>query len=448
LPDGKNYSLLALSDHKDVSLPVLQKIEKMVKQGMVLVGNPPERASGLTNYPGTDKELKSIVEKLWGDADRVNTFVNVYGKGRVYAGKTVAQVLEMENIKPDLAWEPKSDIELEYIHHTSDSVDVYYVLNKWAWQGSNDLEYRHVAALPDRFVETNCTFRVKGDRKIERWDPVTGEITPVNVFDQNDGFYTVPVSLEPEGAAFYVFRKTGKTNHITSIEKDGRKLTAGNTPLESGASDVFVKEGQLEVFEQGEYTLTLAGGEEINVNNPVAMDETEIQGSWHVTFQERPLLGEPFTSTFKDLISWTESEQHNIRYFSGTALYEKMFTIKEHNSSAGRAYLDLGKVGDMATVHLNGKEVCTLWKPPYIADITDFLIAGENTLEVSVTNLWVNRLIGDEKLPAGERRTSTNLVNETGRYNKLTTADADKHLRFSGLMGPVKIRFSRVFEIQ
>jgi hypothetical protein len=444
LPDGKNYSLLALSEHKDISLPVLQKIEKMVKQGMILVGTPPERASGLSNYPESDKELKSIVKKLWGDADGVNIFVNKYGKGRVYAGKTVAQVLEMENIKPDLAWEPKTDIDLEYIHHTSDSVDVYYVLNIWAWKGINEMEHIHVAALPDRFVETNITFRVAGDRKIERWDPVTGKITPVNVFEQKDGFYTLPVSLEPEGAAFYVFRKAGKTNQITSIEKDGRKLTAGNTPLESGASGAFVKEGQLEVFEQGEYTLTLAGGEKINVNNPVAMNEFDIKGSWQVTFQERPLLGEPFSSTFEGLKSWTESEQHNIRYFSGTALYEKRFTIEEHNSSAGKAYLNLGKVGDIATIYLNGTKVGTLWKPPYIADITDFLKAGENKLEVSVTNLWVNRLIGDEKLPIEERKTSTNLVNDGARYNKLRAADADKHLRFSGLMGPVNIRFSKI----
>jgi hypothetical protein len=60
----------------------------------------------------------------------------------------------------------------------------------------------------------------------------------------------------------------------------------------------------------------------------------------------------------------------------------------------------------------------------------------------------VNRLIGDEKLPIEERKTSTNLINDGGRYNKLRAADADKHLRFSGLMGPVKIRFSKIYEFR
>ena len=87
------------------------------------------------------------------------------------------------------------------------------------------------------------------------------------------------------------------------------------------------------------------------------------------------------------------------------------------------------------------------WKAPYIADITDYVIDGENKLEISVTNLWVNRLIGDEKLQPQKRKTSTNLVNDEDRYDKLTKSDADKHLRYSGLMGPVKIQFSKIYEI-
>lgn len=444
LPDGKNYALLALSGHKDISLPVLQKIEKMVRQGMVLVGNPPERASGLTGYPQSDKKLKAIVEKLWGNTDGVDGFMKKYGKGRVYSGKTVAQVLELEKIKPDLAWDPEKDIDLEYIHHSSDSVDVYYVLNKWAWKGINEMEHMHVAALPDRYVETRCSFRVDGERKIERWDPVTGKITQIHVYEQKDGYYSILVSLEPEGAAFYVFSKAGKTNHFTRIERNGQELTEGNTPLEAGSSGIYVTDNQMEVSAPGEYRLTLADGKIITVNNTFPKQETAILGPWKVTFQEEPLLGETFDSTFENLKSWTESEQHRIRYFSGTALYQKNFILENDSLPEGRAYLNLGRVGDIATIRLNGTEIGTYWKPPYIADVTDHLHNGENLLEIEVTNLWINRLIGDEKLPPGERKTSTNLVNEKGRYEKLTKPDADNYLRFSGLIGPVKIQFSEI----
>lgn len=447
LPDGKNYALLALSEFKDISLPVLKKIKKMVEQGVVLVGNPPERASGLTAYPESDKELKEIVEKLWGATDGISRNVNKYGLGKVYVGKTVAEVLALEKIKPDLAWEPDKDIELEYIHRTSDDVDIYYVLNKLAWKGINDLEHRNLPGLPDRFVQTRCTFRIDGDRKIERWDPVSGEITPVNVFEQKDGCYTLPVSLEPEGAAFYVFTKAEKATHITKIEKDGKELSEGNTPLITGASRVFVGESKLEFLDKGEYNMTYEDGREVKVNNPSHQKEVSLKGAWQVTCKEKPTLGEPFTATFNELKSWTESEDHAVKYFSGTALYEKSFEIDQKDLSRGKTYLNLGKVGDIATIKLNGKDVRTLWKPPYIANITDFVQDGDNKLEVSITNLWINRLIGDEKLPVEERKTSTNLVNEA-RYDKITETDADKYLRISGLLGPVKIQFSTIHKIQ
>ncbi|MEX2569390.1 MAG: glycosylhydrolase-like jelly roll fold domain-containing protein [Cyclobacteriaceae bacterium] len=138
-----------------------------------------------------------------------------------------------------------------------------------------------------------------------------------------------------------------------------------------------------------------------------------------------------------------------MKYFSGTALYKNSFHIENNDMSKNRAYLNLGKVGDIATVKLNGEEVGIYWKAPYISDITDYLKEGKNILEVSVTNLWVNRLIGDEKLPPEERKTETNLRNIEGRYSfeRFAQPDGDKYLRYSGLMGPVKIQFSRIYDM-
>jgi hypothetical protein len=67
--------------------------------------------------------------------------------------------------------------------------------------------------------------------------------------------------------------------------------------------------------------------------------------------------------------------------------------------------------------------------------------AGENVLEVEVTNQWINRLIGDLKLPPAERRTFTNVL-DAKRNDPLRKPDADKFLRRSGLLGPVEIRIS------
>jgi hypothetical protein len=252
--------------------------------------------------------------------------------------------------------------------------------------------------------------------------------------------------LEPEGAAFYVFSKAEKTINITKIKKDGVLMTEGNTPFKAGTSRVIAQNNAIEVLDKGNYSLTLSDGSEIDINAQADVNNINILGAWQVTFQEKPLLGKSFTATFDTLKSWTESDTHAIKYFSGTAMYEKSFNVEQKSYSNGRAYLNLGKVADIATVTLNGEEVGVFWKPPYKADITDFVQKGENKLEVSITNLWINRLIGDEKLPANERKTSTNLVNEA-RYDKIRETDADKYLRISGFLGPVKIQFSNIYKI-
>lgn len=53
----------------------------------------------------------------------------------------------------------------------------------------------------------------------------------------------------------------------------------------------------------------------------------------------------------------------------------------------------------MARVRLNGRDCGIAWKPPYRVDISGAARSGETQLEVSVVNLWINRLIGDEQLP-------------------------------------------------
>jgi len=449
LPDGKNYAILALPKINNISLPVLRKIEEMVKQGIVLVGDSPERPFGLTDYPASDEEFNLIVEKLWGETNTEDAFKKTYGKGKVYFGKNVEEVLRLESITPDLAWESSENVDLAYIHHTSDKVDVYYVVNKWAWKGVDQLKFIHSVKLPDRYLKANCSFRVKGDRKIERWNPVTGEITEVNIYKRENGSYTLPINLEPEGGAFFVFTKTDKRNHVVSIQKENKIIKEGNTPINVGTSNVFLRDKELEVLNGGEYTLVFSNNKKVNINASGPIDDMKLTGSWKVNFNNHPSLGESFTTSFDQLISWTASEERKIKYFSGSAVYSKSFYVDDLDLRNERAYLNLGKVGDIAVVTLNGKKVCTLWKPPYLTDVTDYIVDGENKLEVSVTNLWINRLVGDQNLSPELRKTQTNLRNVKGSYSfeRLEGPDSDKYLRFSGLMGPVKIIFSKLYNI-
>ena len=103
---------------------------------------------------------------------------------------------------------------------------------------------------------------------------------------------------------------------------------------------------------------------------------------------------------FEKLISWPDSKDKGIKYFSGTATYRKTINIPAERFGENRSLLlDLGSVKEIAEVRLNGQDLGILWKAPFRVDITKAAKPGDNELEVRVTNLWPNRLIGDEQYP-------------------------------------------------
>ena len=153
----------------------------------------------------------------------------------------------------------------------------------------------------------------------------------------------------------------------------------------------------------------------------------QIDTPWTVSFDEA--WGGPKETTFDRLISYTESEDKGIRYYSGTAIYRNSLEMKATELNQGRYVLDLGKVGCMAEVIVNGKNVGTAWKAPYRLDITEALKAGRNELEIRVVNQWVNRIIGDQQPDCTKKYT----------YTPVPFYQADSQLLPAGLMGPVKV---------
>jgi hypothetical protein len=142
-----------------------------------------------------------------------------------------------------------------------------------------------------------------------------------------------------------------------------------------------------------------------------------------------PQWGGPESAQFEQLVSWTKRPEEGIKFYSGTARYRKTFDLPDSLPGTGRhVYLDLGAVKDLAEVTINGKKLATLWTAPWRVDITENLQPKNNILEIAVTNLWPNRLIGDAALPAEKRRTRTNIP-----FNK------DQPLLESGLLGPVRL---------
>jgi len=160
---------------------------------------------------------------------------------------------------------------------------------------------------------------------------------------------------------------------------------------------------------------------------------------------KQPELWDAVTGQIRDLPDWRE-EGGRTAVPLAFAPRESYFVVFRKKAEAGRSttaknlpemshggniriYLDLGRVKNLATVRLNGKDLGVVWTAPWRVEITDAAKPTGNRLEIDVVNLWPNRLIGDAALPPERRLTKTNV----------TTYKKDSPLLPSGLLGPVSV---------
>ena len=170
-----------------------------------------------------------------------------------------------------------------------------------------------------------------------------------------------------------------------------------------------------------------------------------LAGPWQVAFA--PAVGEPFTATFDRLTPWNENSNEAIKYFSGAATYRTKFNLTDAQAR-GLVRLELGKVRNIAHVRVNGKDLATIWTAPWRAQLTGAVHPGANDLEIEVTNTWVNRLIGDARLPEAQRLTKSNAQRplgdfKTGPKDNLKGYKANDPLAPAGLIGPASLIFGK-----
>jgi len=255
------------------------------------------------------------------------------------------------------------------------------------FESDTDLRYTHrrdgdydiyfVASSAEHPVIAQCTFRVKGKRP-QIWDPVTGAMRAPKQFWVEDGRTRMTLRLEAGGSAFVVFSK-------------GRRPVA-----------------------------------KAEASQP--RTQIEICVPWEVRFEAG--RGAPEKIMLDELLDWSKHPDPGVKHFSGQATYRTTFTLNlKSQISNSRLLLDLGQVQVMAQVKLNGQDLGVLWTAPFEVDMTRAAKPGNNTLEITVANLWPNRLIGDQTLPAEQRITWTTW----NPYKK------DAPLLESGLLGPVRV---------
>lgn len=435
-PDGTTYRLLVLPNENAIDVTLLSKLETMVQQGLTLVGPRPVKDGSLSNYPQNDRELNDIANRMWGATDGLSNTENKYGKGKVIWGKDVNTVLREMKIDPDFSFKSSdSATALDYIHRTGKNAEIYFVANRFGRKGISDFEYRYLTSLPDRYENAECSFRVSGMTP-ELWNPVTGEISEIVVYREENDQTIIPLHFNPDGSQFIIFRRNTVLPHIVKIEKDGALLFPGVQLNKTGKPFIEVLRNSGKVvttlFEHGNYKLYWSDGKTTSHSLSKLNTVVAFNGTWDLSFDTA--WGGPAHITTDALKSWTDFEDSGIKYYSGTAAYRKSFTVDPVYLKQSKVILDLGNVLELATVKINGHSMPAVWTPPFTADISAFIKSGNNTLEVEVTNLWPNRLIGDSKLPPGQRRTKTNVM-------KFDAPDAENLMRTSGLLGPVTLNF-------
>ncbi len=321
--------------------------------------------TGSPSLADNEAEFHRLADQLWGTKATPDGSFHPFGKGRVYPGITPDQALKALGVPKDFSY-TKPDPD----------TTLMFVHRKLP---DGDLYY--VDNRRDHADSVEATFRVAG-KTPELWDAAAGTVRPVS-YRISAGLTAIPLHLDPYGTVFVVFRKP-----------------AAKTSLELPKPHV---------------TLLADLDDALNHN-------------WIVSFE--PGRGAPKTMTFGPLTSWSKNANDGVKYFSGTATYSKTIEIPAADFKPGaHLWLDLGDVEDIAEIAVNGKRLGILWKTPFKVDLTGVLKPGSNQLVIAVTNLWVNRLIGDEQPWSMKKYTFTDF-----RPYK-----ADSPLLPSGLLGPVRL---------
>jgi len=324
----------------------------------------------------------------------------------------IGEMLKSKGVGPDFDYLDKMSARLDYMHRDQPVLDFIHYKK-------GDQDFYFIRNTGKETVTRICSFRQTG-KSPQLWNPMTGYIVPISIFNQVGKHTEVPLSLPPFGSAFVVFTNEKREAQYESMSP----ISAGSVlmPFEYDHDGILLST-------KGALMLS-KNGKNLSVNH--YGKQQPITGAWDVSFAKN--WGTPGKTTFPELISWTQSTNEGIRHYSGSAIYSKTFqnTITQGNDH--RLYLDLGEVSKVCEVWLNSKSLGIRWTKPYQFDVTGRLKEGKNELRVEVINTWANRIIGD--ITSEKKYTKTNLNVRGSRELRWT----ETPLVPSGLLGPVVIK--------
>jgi hypothetical protein len=245
----------------------------------------------------------------------------------------------------------------------------------------------------------------------------------------------VSLTLPEDGSVFVVFRRPVETQHLVAGPEAGLEIL--------GRTGTGIR---TRIWSDDQQVLKTSNEKRLTVKSRGLPEPLAVTGPWTLRFADG--WGAPESAVFERLTPWNEHPNEGIKYFSGTATYSKSVSLS-HEQVNGLVRLQLGKVGHVAVVRVNGKPLGAVWSAPWSVDLTGVVKVGENRLEIEVVNLWTNRLIGDSRLPEEKRFTKSNvrLFGESDEYRVFQGFSPKDALAPSGLIGPVRLEFGEQRDI-
>ena len=332
---GSNFRVLQLPESPWMSVKVLNKVEELIKAGAVISGSKPKSAPG--KFAQSEQEqFSALTKRIWGASNGKSKTANACGKGVMYWGMPMGKILTKHGIAPDFSFSVLGNKKMGKTMYPGVGIDYIHRM-----VGSDEVYFlsnQHAAAKTIK-----ASFRVSG-KVPELWFPDSGEIYKLKGAQSRGGHTEVELQFGPDEAYFVVFRDSAVATAVKPAP-----------------------------WSQKEHQIA------------------DLSSDWKVDFSNG---GSTFMTQLR---SWTKLNEDSLKYHSGTATYTKTFTVsKQQLAKAGEYVIDLGQVDVIAEVRVNGTNCGIAWKSPYRVDVTHALKHGENKIEVTVANLWVNRLIGDQ----------------------------------------------------
>ena len=416
-PDKQSYSLLVLPDRRIMSFKALEQVERLLHEGATVYGEKPGQMLSLHDIRENSDEFGERTDKIWSGYKENESGQNSYGKGRIIWGKSVPSLLTELKLNPDFITHLPDTTNLMFIHKNTKDADVFFVVNQ-----------------QDKPLSRMCYFNTAYTVP-EIWNPETGEVTKIAVYDRKESVVCLPVTFEPKESLFFIFSDESPKEYINKVEEEGKQLFP---PLDNG-DDTYIpvayynanNELQFETKQNGDFEFTSNNRKtyEVHLNAPKVKTIDDFTGNVTIMPVNNNQISSIDITNLKSFIDYSESK---IKYFSGTALYQIDFDLPSSYFSDGKSVsLRLGKLDAATEISLNGKSLGYLWMSGMSIPVTG-LLKEKNHLEVRLGTTCRNRIIGDLKQYDEVKSLWT-----SGPVTNFLRKDSS--LKPSGLTGPIQL---------